>query len=247
MTTGRRPDYYEELVESAPDAILVVNQQGAIELVNRRAEALFGYERAELVGQPVEILVPDRAKDVHPLSLALANLSLRETLRHQSVSDPLTGLYNRRYMQDYLTREIRRASRAARRVGVVVVDVDHFKDVNDRLGHGVGDEVLRAVARTLAANVREQDTVCRIGGDEFVVVLCDSPLAVAEQRAEQLREAVRALDLRLEVGDTVVTLSMGVAVFPDHGMTGEEVVRAADAAMYRAKERGRDAVVAASM
>lgn len=177
------------------------------------------------------------------LALALANLSLRETLRHQSVSDPLTGVYNRRYMTDHLRRELDRAGRGSRRLGIVLADVDHLKEVNDRLGHGAGDEVLRSVARILEESVREGDTVCRFGGDEFVLLLPDSTLAVAQQRAEQLREAVRRIAVD---GLAPVSLSIGVAVFPDHGTTAEEIFAAADAAMYRAKERGRDRVAAAA-
>ena len=180
------------------------------------------------------------------LSLALANLGLRETLRHQSVSDPLTGLFNRRYLQDYLTREILRCGRASRGIGVLVTDLDHFKEVNDRLGHGVGDDVLRAVARAVEANVRSEDTVCRYGGDEFVVILPDSSLAVAVQRAEHLRAAVQRLGSDPEGGLPAITLSTGVALFPDHGKTADDVLRAADAAMYQAKQSGRDRVAAAS-
>ena len=177
------------------------------------------------------------------LSLALANLTLRESLRHQSVSDPLTGLFNRRHMEDRLSREIARAARAGQPVGIVAVDVDHFKDVNDTLGHGAGDEVLRAVARTLEEGVRGEDVVCRLGGDEFIVVLPGSPLEVARQRAEALRTAV--VDRTTHEALPQVTLSLGVAVFPDHGRDAEAVLGAADRAMYEAKQAGRNQVVTA--
>ena len=179
------------------------------------------------------------------LALAMANLSLRETLRHQSVSDPLTGLYNRRYLQDHLAKELHRAARSARPVGLVVADVDQLKRVNDDLGHGAGDRVLRAVARVLESGVRDRDVVCRVGGDEFVLVLPDSAFPVALQRADQLRDAVAHLIDTGPDGDPGVTVSMGVAVFPEHGTTAEALLRAADAAMYVAKEQGRDAVVSA--
>jgi diguanylate cyclase (GGDEF)-like protein/PAS domain S-box-containing protein len=180
------------------------------------------------------------------LALAIANLRLRETLRHQSISDPLTGLFNRRYLQDYLARELHRAARSARPVSLVLADIDHFKGVNDEHGHGTGDEVLRAVARALEAGVRGRDVVCRVGGDEFVLILPDSPVAVAEQRAEHLRQAVRSLGDERDGALPGVTLSLGVAAFPDHGLTVEAVLRAADEAMYEAKERGRDAVAVAT-
>ncbi len=177
------------------------------------------------------------------LSLALANLTLRESLRHQSVSDPLTGLFNRRHMEDRLSREIARAGRAGQPVGIVAVDVDRFKVVNDTLGHGAGDEVLRVVARTLEEGVRGADVVCRLGGDEFIVVLPGSPLEVARQRAEALRTAVS--ERTTDGTGPAVTLSLGVAVFPDHGGTAEAVLGAADAAMYEAKQAGRNRVVTA--
>jgi diguanylate cyclase (GGDEF)-like protein len=179
------------------------------------------------------------------LALAMANLTLRETLRHQSVSDPLTGLYNRRYLHDQLARELQRASTSGRPVAVVVADIDHFKQANDALGHGTGDEILRAVARTIEANVRAVDTVCRWGGDEFVLVLPDSSLDVAQQRALQLAAAVRVLSKDRDTFPPV-TLSIGVAVFPDDGTTADVLLRAADTAMYGSKAAGRDGVTSAT-
>lgn len=467
--------YYKDLVESAPDAILVVNQQGTIELVNRQAELLFGYSRDELIGRAVEVLVPDRARDVHPshrgryfgdprtrpmgagldltarrkdgsevpvdislsplqtergmvvsvairdvterkrgeralqdayeklsasvgelerhdrdmtlvnemgdllqscvttdeahevisrygrrlfpsdagavftagasrtvldavatwgdqvrapttidreecwalrrarayvvegadegpvcphlgfppvagsicvpmmaqgeafglfhvlagpganhsgpsafeakrrlaltvaeqLSLALANLGLRESLRRQSVSDPLTGLYNRRFMEEQLGREISRSERTGLPVAVVAADVDIFKDVNDGMGHGVGDEVLRAVAKVLEHGVREGDIVCRCGGDEFVVVMPSTDLATARARAEDLRTDLIALAQARDASLPLVTMSLGVAVYPEHGRTVAAVLRAADVALYQAKQGGRNQVASA--
>ncbi|MGH9276532.1 MAG: diguanylate cyclase [Acidimicrobiales bacterium] len=179
------------------------------------------------------------------LSLALANLSLRETLRHQSVSDALTGLYNRRYIQDFLTRELHRADRTHAPLSVVLADVDNLKMLNDLLGHGAGDAVLRSVARALEGSVRGNDAVCRYGGDEFVLVLPGSPLAVAQRRAEQLRDAVRRLDHADDARLQPITLSLGVAAFPDHGATAEELLASADDAMYRAKQQGRNRVAQA--
>lgn len=471
MAEPRGGAYYEELVESAPDAILVVDRQGTIELVNGQAEVLFGYPRAELIGQPVEVLVPDRARDVHPshrvgyfgdprtrpmgagldltarrkdgnevpvdislsplrtdrgmvvavairdvterkraekalqeayerlsasvaelerhdrdmtlvnemgdllqsclttheahqvisrfarrlfpgdsgavfiaagssdvleaavtwgalvsratviereqcwalrrgrayivdgrddgplcshldvvpaagsicvpmlaqgepfgvlsvvladgegdggpalfdskrrlaltvaeqLSLALANLGLRESLRHQSVSDSLTGLFNRRYMEKELSRQIARGRSAGKPVGVIIADVDRFKEVNDKLGHAMGDDVLRSVARVFEDAVRGADVVCRYGGDELVIVMPGSELDVVRQRAEQLRQAVS----RLHGGDDSrprVTISLGVAVFPDNGDNAQTLLHAADVALYRAKDAGRNTV-----
>lgn len=177
------------------------------------------------------------------LSLALANLSLRETLRNQSIRDPLTGLFNRRYMETTLERELLRAARSGRSIGMIAVDIDHFKDYNDEHGHSHGDDVLRALADMLQAHVRGEDIVCRTGGEEFMVVLPQASKEATVQRAETLWAAAATLG----GGDLPrpVTLSLGAAVYPDDGPTGDSVLRAADEALYVAKRLGRNRVVAA--
>ncbi len=178
------------------------------------------------------------------LGLALANLQLRETLRQQSIRDPLTGLFNRRYMSEVLARELSRASRNATVVALAVVDVDHFKRVNDNYGHDTGDVVLKAVARTIAEHVRQSDIVCRFGGEEFVVVMPEISAAAARLRAEQMREAIGRLDCRHGahlVGS--VSASFGVALYPQDGVDEAALVHAADIALYRAKEGGRNRVI----
>jgi diguanylate cyclase (GGDEF)-like protein len=179
-------------------------------------------------------------------ALALANLTLRETLRMQSVRDPLTGLYNRRYMEESLERELRRSTRRKTSLGVIMLDVDHFKRFNDSFGHEAGDFVLQIVSKLLRSQLRGEDVVCRYGGEEFTLILPEASLAATRQRAEQLREAVKRevpsfRDRSLEA----VTLSLGVASFPDHGSTSEELLRKADAALYQAKQQGRDRVMLA--
>jgi diguanylate cyclase (GGDEF)-like protein/PAS domain S-box-containing protein len=177
------------------------------------------------------------------ISLSLANFRLRETLRDQSIRDVLTGLYNRRYMEETLDREMRRAERKQRTLGVILVDVDHFKKYNDALGHEAGDALLRALAEFFRLQVRREDIVCRFGGEEFTLLLPEASIEIARERAEMLRERVK--ELRVEHRGTPlgqVTLSFGVAVFPEHGQTNEELFRAADAALYRAKSSGRDRV-----
>lgn len=172
------------------------------------------------------------------LSLAVANLQLRETLRSQSLRDPLTGLYNRRYMDDCLERELREASRAARSVSALAVDIDHFKAFNDRLGHAEGDRILTDIGATLLRVTRAEDVVCRTGGEEFVIILPDTTLEAATRRAEEIRRAAQ------EMGDAgaAVTLSLGVATFPQHGVTPLGLLRAADMALYEAKRLGRNRV-----
>jgi diguanylate cyclase (GGDEF)-like protein/PAS domain S-box-containing protein len=172
-----------------------------------------------------------------------AEAALREQLRLESIRDPLTGLFNRRYMEETLVRETRRAARSGHPVGIIMLDLDHFKSVNDRFGHDAGDRLLRAVGAMLSRSVRGEDIACRYGGEEFTLIMPEAPLGEAAARAEAVRRAIR--DLRLEHRDETigpVTVSAGVAVYPDHGATGLAALAAADAAMYVAKARGRDRV-----
>lgn len=181
------------------------------------------------------------------LSLALGNFQLRETLHRQSVRDSLTGLHNRRYLEDSLAREIDRSMRSDLPFSVLILDLDHFKHVNDALGHAAGDRVLVAVADLLAEHVRGGDLACRYGGEEFALVLAECGLSTAIQRAEQLRQAVSALSLHgdLALPHDATTASIGVAAFPTHGATPRELIATADTALYQAKRNGRDRVVAA--
>ena len=180
------------------------------------------------------------------IGLALGNLNLREVLRVQAIRDPLTGLFNRRYMEESLERELRRAIRNQRPLGVIMLDLDHFKQLNDQSGHEAGDTVLRELGNCLQTVTREYDLVCRYGGEEFTIILPDASLDVAVKRAEKIRDIFKHLHVQhqnrhLPAG----TLSLGVAGFPEHGSTTEAVLRAADTAPYRAKHEGRDRVVVA--
>ena len=185
---------------------------------------------------------------VERIALALANLNLRETLRNQSIRDALTGLLNRRYLDESLDREIRRASRKARSVGAIMMDLDHFKSVNDTFGHDAGDTVLREMGNFLQQNTRKEDIACRYGGEEFLIILTDTTLDGLQQRAEHLRTAVKTLHVTHR-GQLLnaLTMSVGVASFPEHASTAETLLRAADSALYRAKHEGRDRVVLASV
>ena len=177
-------------------------------------------------------------------ALALANLKMREMLRIQSVVDPLTGLYNRRYMEESLDRELRRAKRKNSDVGVMMLDVDHFKTFNDTFGHEAGDAVLRSLGTLLREQFRGEDITCRYGGEEFTIILPDASSQITQQRAEQVREAAKRNLVQLR-GQSLgpISLSVGVSSFPINGATGEALLRAADAALYRAKEAGRDRVM----
>jgi diguanylate cyclase (GGDEF)-like protein/PAS domain S-box-containing protein len=179
-------------------------------------------------------------------AMALANLSLRETLRHQSIRDPLTGLFNRRYFEESLEREIRRARRRGVSLGVIMLDLDRFKIVNDNFGHEAGDVLLRTLGELLRRSVRGEDVACRWGGEEFAVLLPEATLEATRVRAEELRTVVR--ELQVPYQDRVlgpITVSLGVAIFPDQGLSGQSVLRAADAALYQSKASGRDRVTSA--
>jgi diguanylate cyclase (GGDEF)-like protein len=180
------------------------------------------------------------------ISLSLANLRLREQLREQSVIDSLTGLYNRRFLQESLKRELLRAERQKKPLSAIMLDIDHFKRLNDTYGHDAGDHVLRTVGKELKQFFRGSDVACRYGGEEIAVVLPETPLAGALTRAEYLRQMISNLELRYG-GQLLsrVTVSLGVAAYPQHGSTEEDLLQAADRALYRAKGEGRDRVVAA--
>jgi hypothetical protein len=180
------------------------------------------------------------------VSLAIANVKLREKLEDQSVRDPLTGLFNRRYLEQFLIREIGRAHRYQNSVAVLMADVDHFKSFNDQLGHDVGDRVLRLIGRTLQKNIRASDVACRYGGEEFTLVLPETALAQASAKAEELRQAIAITEFKQQ-GEIIhsLTLSFGVACYPDHGETSGIILKAADMALYQAKNNGRNCVATA--
>jgi len=180
-------------------------------------------------------------------ALSIANLRLREELRDLSISDPLTTLYNRRFAQETLNREIHRAHRERGSIGVISFDIDFFKRVNDRFGHDAGDAVLKGVAQQLQASIRGGDIACRMGGEEFAIMMPGATLAVARQRAEDVRNAIAAMRIRhAQLDMPSISMSCGVAAFPDHGVTADALLRAADQALYRAKEAGRNRVESAA-
>jgi diguanylate cyclase (GGDEF)-like protein len=179
--------------------------------------------------------------------LALANLKLRSSLQHQSIHDPLTELFNRRYLEESLERELLRAKRASQPLGIIMLDVDHFKHFNDTFGHEAGDIVLRELGFFLQQSIRGSDIACLYRGDLMILVLLEKSLEVTRQQAEQIREAVKQLQLyhrRQPLGG--ISMSLGVACYPEHGSTGAALIQAADAVLCRAKREGRDRVVIAS-
>jgi diguanylate cyclase (GGDEF)-like protein len=180
------------------------------------------------------------------ISLALANLNLQETLRTQSIRDPLTGLFNRRYLEASFERELARAERHQHALSVMMIDIDFFKKFNDTYGHEAGDLLLKGFGDILQSHNRSEDTVCRYGGEEFTILMPEAALELAVRRADELRAG--AAELRIEYHRQKlpgITISVGVAAFPLHGSCKEELLQAADAALYCAKRTGRDRIVTA--
>ncbi len=181
------------------------------------------------------------------IGLALANLKLRHTLEHQSIRDPLTGLYNRRYLEEFLDQQIQRVQRNHQPFALLMIDVDHFKQFNDTFGHDAGDRILQELGKMLHEQLRGSDVACRYGGEELTLILPDISWENAKKRAEEIRQEIKQLNVKS--GKQLlghITASFGVALFPDDGLTAVALFESADAALYRAKAQGRDRVVMAS-
>ena len=178
------------------------------------------------------------------LSLSIANIQLNERLARQSVRDLLTGLFNRRFMIESLDREIKRGERNQTQVGIIMADIDHFKQFNDKYGHAAGDKVLTQMGGFFKAGLRGSDVACRYGGEEFVFILLESSAENTFKRAGQMREEVKNLEVHYD-GELLasITLSMGISTYPDQGSNAEDLLRVADAALYRAKQEGRDRII----
>lgn len=178
------------------------------------------------------------------VALSLANIRLQETLRDQAIRDPLTGLFNRRYLEETLVREEGRAQRAHLPISFIAIDIDLFKRINDTHGHDAGDTVLREFGAVIRSQTREGDIPCRYGGEEFLVVLPGGSFDIAKARAEAIRQAVEHLELNHR-GKVLppITVSAGVAAYPLHGQRWPEVLAVADKMLYVAKEEGRNRVV----
>jgi diguanylate cyclase (GGDEF)-like protein len=178
-------------------------------------------------------------------SIWLANFRLRENLKHLSIRDPLTNLYNRRFMMETLHREMVITSRSGEATSVMQIDIDNFKDFNDTFGHDVGDAVLRGVADEMIGLFRESDVPCRSGGEEFTLILPRCSWETAHVRAVELQSRVAGMVIKVEddqVAPRPPTLSIGIATSPEHGQLGDQLLRAADVAMYRAKTSGRNRI-----
>jgi len=178
------------------------------------------------------------------LSLSIANIKLSEKLASQSIRDILTGLFNRRYMEETIQREILRAARKQTKIGIVMADIDHFKQINDTYGHEAGDEFLMKLADFFKTKTRGSDIACRYGGEEFILILPESSVEDTYKRADYLREEIKKMKVYFR-GQLLpsITLSFDIATYPDHGIDTDELMRVADTALYKAKEEGRDRVI----
>lgn len=204
-------------------------------------------------------LCSDQVGSIHPeqqqlakavaeqVSLAIANIRLRERLHNESIRDPLTGLFNRRYLEQFWVQEISRARRYDQTIGVIMADIDHFKQFNDQLGHDAGDYVLKIIGRTLQSNIRGSDIACRYGGEEMLIILQKTSIEDTFTKAEQIRTAIGNMREEFK-GETLghLTISLGVAGYPNHGETMDTIIKAADEALYRAKAAGRNQVIMAN-
>lgn len=197
---------------------------------------------------PAEFLNPEdrrlASNVTEQVALSLANLRLQEALRLQTIRDPLTGLFNRRYLEETVERELHRMTRREQPAGFVMMDLDHFKAFNDTFGHDGGDALLRAFGQFLREHLRREDIACRYGGEEFCVLFCEASLEDTVRLAEQLRSQVKQLTVQHEGQHLgAVTISIGIASYPMHGSTISELIAVADSALYQAKTEGRDRIV----
>lgn len=240
------PDEREKTIRSLYKAIENNETFWSNEYRFRRADDSYihVFDRAYIIhdessGKPIRVI--GARMDITPLKQA------EEILRQESLRDPLTGLFNRRYMEEMLDREFHRAKRTSHPISIIMLDVDRFKQVNDTLGHAAGDALLHTLGNLLLGHVRGTDIACRYGGDEFILILPGATLAIARQRAEKICLDARGLIVE-PYGNLakIFSLSIGVAVFPEQGATRDAIFLAADAALYAAKAAGRNQVVVAN-
>ena len=173
--------------------------------------------------------------------------ALNKTLLAQAIHDSLTGLFNRAYLDEALPRELARCMRDGSTIALLILDVDHFKDVNDTYGHDIGDLVLKEVARLVGGIVRAGDIPCRFGGDEIVAVMPGAPEAEVAGVAERIRQRVSEERFGDERIHLAVTVSVGFAIFPTHADSSADLFRAADRALYAAKDAGRNRTLSAAL
>ncbi len=221
--------------------IPIVGRGQILGMLHLRGEPFRDAKATQVLRQTIERLVDQ-------LSLSLTNIDLRERLENMALRDGLTGLYNRRFLDEMLEHELAKLRRNGKRAALMLVDVDHFKRFNDTYGHQAGDEALRKVGAALLSAVRASDVVCRYGGEEFLVFLPECESEEAMTKAEALRLAVQAISLRVGAeAIPPISASFGLAIFPDVGDNRAELIQQADRALYRAKGAGRNRVEVAEL
>jgi diguanylate cyclase (GGDEF)-like protein len=220
------------------------NTLGTLHLEFDRASEQHGDSSSKNVREGREQLAVSAASHI---ALSLASLQLRETLREQSIRDPLTRLFNRRFLEESLERELQLAARKHQSLTVLFLDLDHFKTFNDTFGHEAGDSVLQSLAQVFCSFFRTTDICCRYGGEEFAIILPESSAGDAFIRAEALRDEVKKLRLQyMKRPLGPVSISVGVATFPDHATSSSQLLATADRCLYESKTRGRDRVTVAT-
>jgi diguanylate cyclase (GGDEF)-like protein len=177
------------------------------------------------------------------IALSISNIKLQETLRIRSLSDPLTGLNNRAYINQYLERDIQKAKAKLSSIAIVMIDLDYFKTINDTYGHDAGDEVLLGVGRMLLEEIRKTDIACRYGGEEFLLIFFDTNLAAAFSRVKAIKEKISQIEFRF--GGKIIdplTASFGISLYPENGDDAAKLIEAADRALYESKKSGRNKI-----
>ena len=214
----------------------LVDEQGTLGIMNFITSQV-------VIGDELRLIVANLAEQI---SFALSNLRLKDKLRSQAIRDPLTNLYNRRFMMEAFEPALHRAERHENHLAVLMIDLDHFKNFNDKFGHEVGDFVLKSIAEQFKNNLRLEDIACRYGGEEFIVICPDTNLRDGYVLAEKLIECINGLSLSYEKQSLgTITLSIGVAIYPNHAISTQQLIIQADKALYAAKNRGRNCAVVA--
>jgi diguanylate cyclase (GGDEF)-like protein len=210
--------------------LLTVNNIGFVRNVQLRDT------RETLKAREADLVTANDALQQNLMEIA----GLQQQLAEQANRDPLTGLYNRRYLDSTLERELARCKREGQPISLILIDIDHFKKINDTYGHQAGDKVLQQLSAALAGMARAGDVACRYGGEEFLLLMPTMTLDTARERAEELRSSFGTTAVSFGEFDILTTLSIGISIYPGHGTSPDELIRSADRALYRAKHHGRN-------
>ncbi|HBD7062429.1 TPA: diguanylate cyclase [Legionella pneumophila] len=235
------------ILEAAPDLYLILSPQLTIVGASNAYLKATMVQREEILGCNLFDVFPDNPNDhsasgVNNLSHSL-NRVLKELLHSQAIRDPLTGLLNRRFLDEYVVKQIGQAKHSQTMIIFIMIDVDNFKRVNDNFGHNTGDRVLALLSKLLMSLIREGDLACRYGGEEFLLVLPYCNLDNAKQIAETIRNEVIKMPINIKNSVFNITISLGISSYPNHGSTMQELIEAADKALYTAKKQGKNRVI----